>query len=462
MEQGIKVLGTPIGHHDYVLQMLSTIQDKHRVLLDAIPTVPDIQSAWLLLLHCAGARANYYIRVVRPDLVDNFAQSHDQGLWQCLCTIMDVPEDGDPVTRATASLPLSLGGLGLRSAQRTREAAYWASWSDTLPMIHARHPVVANLLVRHLDGDSWWPSLRAASQAATELDGLHGFEVPSWSDVAGGLRPPDRDPEDHEPGGSRKGWQHEASSRVEQDFRESLFTRMPPSDRALVRSQSGPGAGVAFSASPLSMLTRIEAPLFRVLVQRRLRLPLPLSQRICGCGLSIDPLGHHRACSRTGALGRRGFALESALARVCREAGGRVAPNLFVRNMDLGVPRAGDNKRLEVVVDGFHLFGGAQLAVDTTLVSALKANGEPRRGAADRDGVALAAARRIKERTYPELFDPGRRARLVVFALEVGGRWSEEVKIFVRLLARARVRHFKCRGQILCCVSAGFAGWSGV
>ena len=88
VEQGIKVLGTPIGHHDYVLQMLSMIQDKHRVLLDVIPIVPDVQSAWLLLLHCAAARANYYIRVVRPDLVDNFAQSHDQ-------TIMDVPEDGD-------------------------------------------------------------------------------------------------------------------------------------------------------------------------------------------------------------------------------------------------------------------------------------------------------------------------------------------------------------------------------
>ena len=78
----------------------------------------------------------------------------------------------------------------------------------------------------------------------------------------------------------------------------------------------------------------------RVLVQRRLRLPLPLSQRICGCGLSIDPFGHHR-------------------------------------NMDLGVPRVGDNRRLEVVVDGLPFFGGAQLAVDTTLVSALKANGEP-------------------------------------------------------------------------------------
>ena len=109
-----------------------------------------------------------------------------------------------------------------------------------------------------------------------------------------------------------------------------------------------------------------------------------------------------------------------------------MATNLFVRNMDLGVPSAGDN--------GLPLFGGAQLAVDTTLVSALKGNGEPRRGAADRDGVALAAARRVKERTYPELLDPGRRARLVVFAVEVGGRWSEEAKIFIRLLARARVR----------------------
>ena len=158
-----------------------------------------------------------------------------------------------------------------------------------------------------------------------------------------------------------------------------------------------------------------------------------------------------------------------------------MATNLFVRNVDLGVPRAGDNRRLEVVVDGLPLFGGAQLAVNT-LVSALKANGEPRRGAADRDGVASAAARRIKERTYPELLDPGRRARLVVFALEVGG-WSEEAKIFIRLLARARVRSeprlFQRRLEqawplrwhaIISCAAArsfaaslfGFAGWSGV
>ena len=117
-----------------------------------------------------------------------------------------------------------------------------------------------------------------------------------------------------------------------------------------------------------------------------------------------------------------------------------MATNMFVRNMDLGAPNAADNRRLEVVVDGLPLFGGVQLAVDTTLVSAVQGDGVPRRGAANRDGVALASARRKKARTYPELVAAGARARLVVLALEVGGRWSQEASTFVKLLAKAKVR----------------------
>ena len=58
----------------------------------------------------------------------------------------------------------------------------------------------------------------------------------------------------------------------------------------------------------------------------------------------------------------------------------------------------------------------------------------------DRDGVALEQARRLKERTYPELIRPGHRARLVVVAGEVAGRWSEEAASFMRQLAKARAR----------------------
>ena len=60
--------------------------------------------------------------------------------------------------------------------------------------------------------------------------------------------------------------------------------------------------------------------------------------------------GHHRsACAVSGVLGRRGFAVESAAARICREAGARVMVNVFVRDLDLGVVDRLDARRLEVV-----------------------------------------------------------------------------------------------------------------
>ena len=91
---------------------------------------------------------------------------------------------------------------------------------------------------------------------------------------------------------------------------------MSDSERAVVRSQSGPGAGVRFTVSPTGFETRIDPPLFRTLLLRRLRLPLSMSKRICRCGRPLDSRGHHRAaCARAGLLGLRGFAVESAAAR---------------------------------------------------------------------------------------------------------------------------------------------------
>ena len=52
---------------------------------------------------------------------------------------------------------------------------------------------------------------------------------------------------------------------------------------------------------------------------------------------------------------------------------------MFVRDMDLRDFDRLDGRRLEVVADGLPLFGGAQLAIDATLVSAIK-----------RDGTAIA------------------------------------------------------------------------
>ena len=131
-----------------------------------------------------------------------------------------------------------------------------------------------------------------------------------------------------------------------------------------------------------------------------------------------------------GVLGKRGFALECSEAQVCREAGGRVSTN--VRDLDIPGPHAAmDGRRLEVISDGLPLFDGAQVALDTTIVSPLY-----------RDG--LEEARWRKERTYLELNGAGGRTS----AAEVGGRWSDETAQFSEPLPSTAPREVQ-----LSCVS---------
>ena len=333
-------------------------------------------------------------------------------------------------------MPLVLGGIGLRSAMRTRTPAFWASWADSLAMIHVRHREVASQFVVALEQGAGGPCLMAAAEARRTLTGVRVFEPLSWQAVAEGARPVILPPDEYEPGGVRQGWQHEAASRTEEVFRDNIFDTLSDRDRALIRSQAGPGAGVALRVAPTNRLTTIEPHLFRVVLLRRLRLPLPLSVRSCRCGRAIDIFGHHRAaCSRAGVLGRRGFCTgERSGARICREAGGRVGLNTFMRDMICQcLPQTTDDWKW------LPLYGGCQLAMDTTLVCAMHCDGSPHQ-AAERDGVVLTAARRRKERRYPELVGPRSRARLVVLAMEVGGRWSSETRSFLAHLAKARSR----------------------
>ena len=75
--------------------------------------------------------------------------------------------------------------------------------------------------------------------------------------------------------GHRTHSNHEVSSRTEESFRNVLFTRLPDRTKASVRSQGGPGAGLALTTCPTCLVTRLEPQLFRVLLLRRFRLPLP-------------------------------------------------------------------------------------------------------------------------------------------------------------------------------------------
>ena len=124
-EQGVKILGIPLGHPEYVQNQLQRVSASHKQLLERIPSVQDLQAAWLLLLYCAGTRANFLLRAIPPAQTEEYAVNHTASLKECLTRILgaDIP----PESWEVANLPLSLGGLGLRSAPRVSKAAYWSS-----------------------------------------------------------------------------------------------------------------------------------------------------------------------------------------------------------------------------------------------------------------------------------------------------------------------------------------------
>ena len=109
---GVRVLGIPVGHEEFVQAELRATTVKHQTLVERVPLVEDLQSAWLLLLFCANTRAMYSLLGVPPAETEEFAAAHDVATWQCFLGISGRANE----IHDWASLPLHMGGCGLRSA----------------------------------------------------------------------------------------------------------------------------------------------------------------------------------------------------------------------------------------------------------------------------------------------------------------------------------------------------------
>ena len=437
--QGITVLGAPIGSGAFVQNQLRQANQQHQHLLDRIPHLEDLQASWLLLLFCASPRCTYLLRMCPPHITAEFANNHDFAVAACLRRLLAVDEL--PATAlATAHLPLSHGGLGLTCAATLANPAFWSSWADSLPVLQNQLPQYAAQLLAHLQQPSpAIPSIQAATGAAQALQ-EHGWTPPSWAELTQGIYPDPAATNTEEEAPRTRGWQQQATIPVHTAMYNELQAAIPPASQALLQSQAGPFASRAFTTIPYSTEFEYPSHLFRILLLRRLRLHLPLSARSCRCRRPLDPLGDHRAaCAQSGVLRARGGPLERAAARICREGGARVTTNTRLADLNIHNLSRVDDRRIEVIANGLPMWGGSQLAVDTTLVSPLTRSGEPRSRGGTYAGAALQDARRNKERTYPELLH-NRRCRLVVLGIEVGGRWSNEASSFIRMLAKARAR----------------------
>ena len=325
--QGIHVLGTPLGHDAFQKAALLAKRCQHDSLLDKLPGLPDLQTAWLLLLMCACPRSNYLLRTMQPSTTDDFAARHDCAIMGSLSELLG--SDG----------PLHLDDQALQRAKlptRRTEPPLGRPLCSLLGLVgrhiaHVARPssgavAAAYPLAGHAGAVPVTSGVAELLHAATRLNKA-GYMAPGWDVLLAG-------------GGCLFG---------------QICVRCCPKQAPVTRSPSR-----CFAQHPSSGCLAHAGAFVAV--------PPPApGGRASHLQVRWRLLGDHRAaCPTAGVLGTRGAPLEWAAARICREAGARVASYVMIRDMNLDAP-ATDARSIEVLANGLPLWQGAQAAVDSTL-----------------------------------------------------------------------------------------------
>ena len=333
----------------------------------------------------------------------------------------------------------------MRSSTLLSPAAYWAAWADILPIIAERVPELAERVLAELERrDSRIHCVAQTAAAEAAVTGPDFPLKPSWRDLIAGARPPEPDPEwEEEPGQWPHGWQFHASLGRITHYRENVvLPSLDTKGQALLRSRSGAHAGDHITALPTCKFTTASPQRMNGMLRRRARLPLAIGRRHCAAtrcqDVDLDEFGDHpAACPRTGALRRRGAAVERAFRPLWEEAPVHASEHPLVHELVPTVPEE-DGRQADVFVRGMSIGSGRPVVGDMCMGSVLHANGTPYPGAATLDGRAIGRLTDQKHDKYPELVASDR-VHYVVLACEEGGRWGPDVFAVVRDLVNLKV-----------------------
>ena len=124
-----KLLGAPIGTHEYCQLITAKRAAKVQSSLDAIGELPDPQVALVLLRSCAFfGKMVFAARATPFDVHQEQLMAFDSAVRRCFQQLSGLHPDDTQWLQAT--LATKVGGLGLRSLSKHSSAAYLASRSS--------------------------------------------------------------------------------------------------------------------------------------------------------------------------------------------------------------------------------------------------------------------------------------------------------------------------------------------
>lgn len=393
------LLGAPFGDADFCSSYIQQLCEANRVLLGRIAKLEDPQVSLHLTRTCASfGKFVYVARTTPPVLIQEALTACDDDVRESLASFAALQLSDTAWSQA--QLPLSRGGLGLRSVSEHCAAAYISSHIRALPDV-----ITVDL---------------------TAALGLFAFQARRALDVG-----------DVDALMATPPTQRSLSRQLDKLRSDSLFDDSPTLvDRvrllACMASRSSAWLAAMPCKGPLDLTLTPDQ--MQAALQHRLGLSLADSGELCSlCGKELDVAGHHHlTCSHGNFVNSRHNQLRDKLFALCAAAG--MSPSKEEGGYDRDRTRPAD-----VLVPSWRL--GKSAAFDLTVVSPLTQKHLSRAGDHDNEPVECAASVKHEEN------DPKCAALgwlCVPLAVDSYGQWCVEAheafaEIASRLSTRTRV-----------------------
>jgi hypothetical protein len=134
LHYGGKVLGSYVGHEDYIQLQLDQKLTELQVLGEKVKAYPYLQDRYLFLRFCFGRKINYLMRTIPSKLLSRFVSSFDEIRKDIFSSIVNIPTILHK-TWVQCRVNIKDSGLGLGFLTEIIPAAYTASMIISLPML---------------------------------------------------------------------------------------------------------------------------------------------------------------------------------------------------------------------------------------------------------------------------------------------------------------------------------------
>ena len=276
---GMMVLGSPIGIHDYVSSTACDIAGSGAQLCQELLQLDDTQSSMLLLRYCHVPRLNFLARTILPGQLQLATSIHDQQSRSCFSALMKCNNFSSQQWEQIV-LPIRKGGFGLTAMAPVRTLAFLSSWAFSIKELPLRFPILQPLI----------DAITNASPIESSIGKELQQALPSNKSLL-----------------VLASHSTKLQHRLTEEFMETkincLMEDTPTTrDAARLRSLQGKGAGAWLEAVPSSQKLALKPSEFRLASFLRLGHFMPFSSLInnCNCGRPVDDSGYHLLTCKTG------------------------------------------------------------------------------------------------------------------------------------------------------------------